>query len=527
MIATKAKSRARTPVERVADLLAPPILLSTPFISYVRYHDYGLWRPEIWLCIGLIVGLGLILSGLISLRPMTIRPIVVGLLVALFIDTQFRLGRALPGLFYGSRPEGDPASGISLFGLPLSTPLLGLLVFVGLLLALILLIIMMWLVRRHLGMIITVSFGVILLATALLPQETVARGEVSRKQSVQPRADLPPVVHLVLDEQIGIEGVPIDIPGGSELRQELKDFYEGLGFTVFGRAYSSFAETRYSIGDLVNARITAGIDTFVAETDDARSGSSFGLLENAWFRRLSEIGYRIHVYQSAYLDFCAVEDIQIDYCFVYPINSIHSLAGVDLANWAKVRLIFGRFIYGQLKRSLVRRIYLTVQSGDPKTGAKRRAGSLREWFAVRPDLTPLSAARVVDRIAVDLRAAPRGTAFFAHLLLPHKGYIFDDQCRPRADVETWLTNVSFDQPVSLTYPVLNTSKSRVRAYERYFEQVRCTHRLLELIFRELKAAGVFEDALVIVHGDHGSRIALAGIRLPDASIFSDRDLVDH
>jgi hypothetical protein len=32
---------------------------------------------------------------------------------------------------------------------------------------------------------------------------------------------LPPVVHLVLDEHIGIAGIPTDLPGGAELKREL------------------------------------------------------------------------------------------------------------------------------------------------------------------------------------------------------------------------------------------------------------------------------------------------------------------
>jgi hypothetical protein len=45
-------------------------------------------------------------------------------------------------------------------------------------------------------------------------------------------------------------------------------------------------------------------------------------------------------------------------------------------------------------------------------------------------------------------------------------------------------------------------------YQNYLEQVDFLARQLEEFFHELRLAGVFESTMVIIHGDHGSRLRL-------------------
>jgi arylsulfatase A-like enzyme len=52
----------------------------------------------------------------------------------------------------------------------------------------------------------------------------------------------------------------------------------------------------------------------------------------------------------------------------------------------------------------------------------------------------------------------------------------------------------------------NTATTRARRYPYYFAQIRCQQTLLDRLFNAMKEAGVWNDAIVIVHGDHGSRI---------------------
>jgi arylsulfatase A-like enzyme len=51
-----------------------------------------------------------------------------------------------------------------------------------------------------------------------------------------------------------------------------------------------------------------------------------------------------------------------------------------------------------------------------------------------------------------------------------------------------------------------TPEDRNDRYAQYHDQVRCTFRKFREMLDQLKAAGMFDDAVILVHGDHGSRI---------------------
>jgi hypothetical protein len=63
-------------------------------------------------------------------------------------------------------------------------------------------------------------------------------------------------------------------------------------------------------------------------------------------------------------------------------------------------------------------------------------------------------------------------------------------------------------------------------YPLYLEQVECTHQKLAGLFDAMKAAGVFGRSIIIVHGDHGSRLALAPPDVRYEKEFSHSDYVD-
>ena len=72
---------------------------------------------------------------------------------------------------------------------------------------------------------------------------------------------------------------------------------------------------------------------------------------------------------------------------------------------------------------------------------------------------------------------------------------------------------------------LNSSLGEVR-YIGYFAQVGCLHSALRRFFEGLMEIGAFEDATIVVHGDHGSRIALIAPLTTAPQPLSDEDLAD-
>ncbi len=186
----------------------------------------------------------------------------------------------------------------------------------------------------------------------------------------------------------------------------------------------------------------------------------------------------------------------------------------DLPVATKARVILNAYLSGStIFRIVTKALAPLAKRFDPVHGV----GS---WLRGKGRLGAISAASVLDRIADDLRAAPQGTAFFAHVMIPHGAFILDVECGLRSDVDTWLG------PFASSPPFVNAPASRAARYNLYFDQVRCAHQRLAAIFRTMAAAGIFEKATIIVHGDHGSRIPLTQPTFETADTVSTADLVD-
>jgi hypothetical protein len=94
----------------------------------------------------------------------------------------------------------------------------------------------------------------------------------------------------------------------------------------------------------------------------------------------------------------------------------------------------------------------------------------------------------------------------------------------KRDIEAWVNNVSPDADVSMG--IINSPESRRRYYASYFQQVRCVHKALREFFEGMQQIMAYDDATIIIHGDHGSRIALAASNRMYADLLTDADLVD-
>ena len=514
MISRSPPGRARDTTEHaglrgdhawLANMLAPALILLTSFVGFLRFHDYGLWRPESLIAMALLAGSGLLIAGLIALRPEVLRPAMIALLLILFLDLQFTLQEkeqsaawlsGLLNMLTGSSRPTAIAAPVLVAGTFLAAGLVT------------------WVLQRHLGNIVTTVFGVILLSTLALPVETIRFGQGARNPGAQPNPALPPVVHLVLDEQIAIEGLPEEVPGAAELRRDLAELYQRHGFAVFGRAFSHYYNSNVSIANLMNGTAKPRLYTYLTQ-----SKNTFGLTKSLWFQDLSERGYRIRVYQSSYLDFCSVAGANIDDCTVYPADSIRSLLETDLGLPQRVRLM----LVGNFDRAMIFR-YVRAGYHVFLTPFLARLGlRLPADLLVKPTLSALPSLPLIDRISADIAATPGGVAIFAHLLIPHHAYLFDADCRLRPEIASWGLRLDPAAARNADPP----SAPRAQAYRHYFEQVRCTHGRVAALLRRMDDAGLLDQATVIIHGDHGSRISPVRAFDKNAERLSDLDLVDN
>jgi len=146
---------------------------------------------------------------------------------------------------------------------------------------------------------------------------------------------------------------------------------------------------------------------------------------------------------------------------------------------------------------------------------------LSDWDRADGLVSPLTSMKAMARLTDDMAAAEPGQAVFAHLLLPHFPYAFDEDCSITPMGRTWLN--SFEKSV---HPARNDAESRSMRYPLYLAQIKCTNLKLAGLFAALQEAGVWDNSIIILHGDHGSRLNLTNPLPENAAEMSATDYMD-
>lgn len=230
-------------LRHIANLLAPGLVFLPSYVAFVQFQGYPLWRPEVLIIAGLLLLAGLPFGLLLALRPRTFGAasavlVLIVLAMQIFDEGTFDVLSSWGNLSQDLVAWAGPIGGIALS------------VLITLLIAVVPFAVLSW-IGPNLGIVLATIFSVALVSSLLLPAEPPPVGETYRRDA-GPAKDLPPIIHLVFDEQIGVEGLPTDIAGGEDLRDELRRFYDDFGFTLFGRAYSEYARTNHSMIALLN-----------------------------------------------------------------------------------------------------------------------------------------------------------------------------------------------------------------------------------------------------------------------------------
>jgi len=438
--------------------------LAVPLVLFLKHQGYPLGRPETLVLLGLTLLTGM-LCGLIMTWGRTAgRVVVVTALVVLLVDVQ--------------------TNWITTLGLRLLLNILGW----GFL---------CWLLRRHLPRIL-VWVAVPMLVAAVLtpgPPARVVVGEPGPQAG--DREDLPLVLHIILDEQIGPAGIPAEFDPDGQYAEILEEGYTDRGFTVHGRAYSRYASTAQSVSNLLNGVASSELSHWFS------GGFTRGALleSNAWFDILRARGYRFHVVQSdylKYLDTNLMDGSGGDTVFEFGTHNLVAFADAPLSVSQKIPFVLGT--YFRLSYFLK-----SLAEGFDRLKASTWGGRLPlpDWYLSGTRIGPLEAMNTLDRLCADLEKAGPGQAWFAHIMMPHFPYGFRGDCTLEPDVRRWLEARDF-----MADPMRNTPDSRAERYALYLEQVKCVQQKLQDAFDSLDRRGLWDEALVVVHGDHGSRISL-------------------
>ena len=409
----------------------------------------------------------------IALRADSLRPFVFAVLVGITLDNEFEL-HVPTALTFNLAPEIVPALEFLALWLPV--------------------IVVTWILRTHISKIVATVFGVMVLSSIVLPHPRFEALSVVVKEEAA-ETDRAPIIHLILDQQIGIGGLVDAIPGAAEMRGELLALYENAGFRVYGNAFTHFPATLESLPNLMNNSVEPNAYRWVSYINDGNR-----LVENRWFRYLKAQGYAIEVLQTQYFDFCADPAAPVSRCETYNLGDIRFLHDLDVGIFEKSQyLVLYSFAveYEPMSRAF--------QLGWHAIGkAVALVGlELPVWNVQALSPSTLSSLSAMDRVADRFETIGPGQAYVAHLLLPHDPFMLEENCEIKTRFRDWADRKS---PLWWLAVPADPARQRFR-YQAYFKQVRCLNRRLAGLFEILDRRGLASQATVIIHGDHGSQIS--------------------
>ena len=294
-----------------------------------------------------------------------------------------------------------------------------------------------------------------------------------------------PLIHILMDAFIGPDGLP-QTDESQNLRAEIMAFFEAHEFQVHTRAYTHYNNTADSMTRALNFRNDD--ENIYQRILALRVPISFS--ENAWFSALSNFGYSIVDYQNESVNFCDVDPPVVAHCNVFTIPNLKTIH-TDVNDIGARSLLLMRALYGQ--STLITKI-----RRDKKT-----ANSLG---------VSVYDKRMLARLARDVQLEP-ANVFFAHVLLPHPPMVYRQDCSLDYELVRWLR-----YPVSNGW-VGNSDESRSKRYEKYVLQTKCALRELGTLFKALQEKGLYEQATIVIHGDHGTS---AYIYKPSAHLTNER-----
>lgn len=294
-----------------------------------------------------------------------------------------------------------------------------------------------------------------------------------------------PYVHIILDEMSPLGMMPSG-PFYDALKRRMIEDYRQRGFDVFDDTVAAAGGTIVSLG-----QVFATQDGEMHNYTHGDGVFTFSMDENRATERMADAGYALTVLETSYLNICDPERWR---CLPYA----HSGDGRILSQrvddpWTAVDYAF---------RTTSQRLLI---DNTPRASVYyqilwRLAGHLGAVTPVwqrdfaRPPLT----VSLMERAVPALRRLTNGEAVFLHILLPHYPYLLDERCRVKPPgkvlVPRWVTTR------------IGTEFDATATERAYWEQAACAHGKLMAMIDAILASPGGRDAVILVHGDHGSRL---------------------
>jgi hypothetical protein len=295
----------------------------------------------------------------------------------------------------------------------------------------------------------------------------------------------PAVLHVFLDEHGGIASIP-----DPSVRATLGDMYARHGFHLFSRAYSRHFQTVNAIPDVLN---------FGSPGQSRRLPAGIEVGPTRYLSAMQDAGYSLHFYQSEYADFCSY--YRKAACTRYWSPSLAFVEPLPVGAAEKARLIAFKLVDLSTARKNLARFYEGV-APQAKTervdlGFRARSGTLGAFAALR-------------QLTSDARSAKPGEAYFAHLLVPHYPYVATRDCKILPPSRWEFRNS--DHSLGLRQAASN-------------EQLLCLAKRLDALIGAFRASPGGSNGIIVIHGDHGSRIANVDPKTRNRDRLTPRDML--
>lgn len=305
----------------------------------------------------------------------------------------------------------------------------------------------------------------------------------------------PAVLHLILDEHLGLEGFSALGPEGVEFRNELEAAYAAAGFTLFGRAYSEHMHTVNAIPQVLNYGERPG-------SEPSLTGVEIGPTEH--LQTLAKSGYALKIFQSDFADICSGASYAS--CTTYDSFSMRPLMDAPLTTKERSTLIVLKLL------TLSKFAGFSIDKWNEVAARLRQLGVRAPGFRLRTTAITSSVATfaALGELDSQLAKARPGEAFVVHLLVPHYPYVVSRGCEllPRSSWD-WRNSAS---PIE-------------RKQRAYMEQIRCvTAKVLEAV-RLFRSSPGGRNGAIVIHGDHGSRITRIDPMHATIGRYGDADLI--
>lgn len=354
-----------------------------------------------------------------------------------------------------------------------------------------------WLARRSIAPVVGIIFMFVAGGQVLSGAQASDAPDKLAELSAATTADRPAIVHIVLDEHIGIEGIDTRDFVMRRAADGLRTEYLDMGFTLYGGAHARHFYTTNSLPEILN----------FGESElggDSRRNLEKRIDENQYFDEVSDQGYDVEVWQSDFLDYCDHEAVAS--CEVYRRSDLAPLARLNISDADKIRILGSSFVSLSGGLTALSRLYdyLAV-----KANGAGLALPYANIDSVRLTST-LAAMKSARDFKQRLRSVKPGHLYFAHFLFPHYPYIANKDCSIR--------------PLSGWRYRRDRGDMRSRNHA-YVLQAQCAARMVRGFLKALSESSAGRNAVVIMHGDHGSRITRDDPKIRNIGRISRRDMI--